>query len=142
MPSGASLIRKSSTVVLTCASLRPRGAPTKKAVHRAHDPTARARRQAKELDRTQDLACAKLERDRAAVIESYAGMLPEALDVLSREERRRLYGMVRLEVAPTPDGLEVSGALGMSDPVRQLRDETGDAGRRRHGEGAVARPSG
>ncbi len=73
----------------------------------------------------QDLACAKLELDRDAVIESYAGMLPDGLDASSGEERRRLYGMVRLEVAPSPDGLEVSGALGTSNPVQQLRDETG-----------------
>jgi flagellar motility protein MotE (MotC chaperone) len=60
----------------------------------------------------------ELERDRDAVIESYAGMLPEALDALSGEERRRLYGMLRLEVAPTPEGLEVAGALSTSGPRR------------------------
>jgi hypothetical protein len=69
-----------------------------------------------------------LERDRDAVIESYAGMFPDALGALSGEERRRPYGMLRLEVAPTPDGPEVSGALGTSDYVRQLRDEAGDPG--------------
>jgi hypothetical protein len=56
----------------------------------------------------------ELERDRDAVIESYAGVLTEALDALSGEERRRLYGMLRLEVAPAPDGLEVTGALSTS----------------------------
>jgi len=83
----------------------------------------------KELDRTRELARAELgrllkrrervedlEQDRDAVIESYAGMLPEALEALSGEERRRLYGMLRLEVAPTPEGLEVSGALSTSGP--------------------------
>jgi hypothetical protein len=74
------------------------------------------------------LACAELERDHDAVIESYAGMFPDALGALSGEERRRPYGMLRLEVAPTPDGPEVSGALGTSDYVRQLRDEAGDPG--------------
>ncbi len=82
-----------------------------------------------ELDLTRELARAKLgrlqgrrerveelERDRDAVIESYAGMLPGALERLSGEERRRLYGMLRLEVAPAPDGLEVSGALSTSVP--------------------------
>jgi len=58
----------------------------------------------------------ELERDRDAIIESYAGMLPDALDALSGEERRRLYGMLRLEVAPMPDGLEVTGALSTSGP--------------------------
>jgi hypothetical protein len=43
-------------------------------------------------------------------------MLPDALDALSGEERRRLYGMIRLEVATTPDGLEVTGALSTSEP--------------------------
>jgi hypothetical protein len=57
-----------------------------------------------------------LERDRDAVIESYAGMLSEALDALSGEERRRLYGMLRLEVMPMLDGLEVTGALSISVP--------------------------
>jgi hypothetical protein len=83
----------------------------------------------KELDRTRELAHAELgrllkrrervdelERDRDAVIESYAGMFPDALDALSGEERRRLYGMLRLEVAPAPDGLEVTGALSTSGP--------------------------
>jgi hypothetical protein len=81
-----------------------------------------------EFDRTRDLACAELERDRDAAIESYAEILPDALDALSGEERRRLYGMLRLEVAPTPDGPEVCGALVTSDYVRQLRDGTGDPG--------------
>jgi hypothetical protein len=60
----------------------------------------------------------ELERNRDAVIESYPGVLPDALDALSGEERRKLYGMLRLEVAPTPDGLEVSGAPGTSEPVQ------------------------
>jgi site-specific DNA recombinase len=85
----------------------------------------------KELESTRELARSELgqlqrrreraddlERDRDAVVESYAGMLPEALDALSGEERRRLYGMLRLEVAPAPDGLEVSGALSTSEPRR------------------------
>ena len=37
------------------------------------------------------------------------------LDALSGEERRRLYGMLKLEVAPTPEGLEIAGALSMSE---------------------------
>jgi flagellar motility protein MotE (MotC chaperone) len=46
----------------------------------------------------------ELERDRDSAMESYAGMLPDALDALSGEERRRLYGMLRLEVAPHAGG--------------------------------------
>jgi hypothetical protein len=48
-------------------------------------------------------------------LRDYAGMLPEALEALSGEERRRLYGMLRLEVAPAPEGLEVRGALSTTD---------------------------
>lgn len=58
----------------------------------------------------------ELERDRDAVIQSYAGMVPGALEALSGEERRRLYGMLRLEVMPRPDGFEVRGALSTSGP--------------------------
>ncbi len=39
-------------------------------------------------------------------------MAPEAPDILSPEERRRLYRMLRLKVIANPDrSLEVSGAL-------------------------------
>ena len=40
---------------------------------------------------------------------------PGALDELSGEERSRLYGMLRLEVAPAPGGFEVSGAFCASE---------------------------
>lgn len=58
----------------------------------------------------------ELERDREAIVESYAGTLPDALEALSGEERRRLYGMLRLEAAPTPEGLELRGALSTPGP--------------------------
>jgi hypothetical protein len=45
-------------------------------------------------------------------------MLPEALDALLGEERRRLYGMLRLGVAPAPNGVEITGALSTSGPRR------------------------
>jgi len=85
----------------------------------------------RELDRTRDLAHAELgkpqrrrgrapvlRRARDAVIESYAGMLLEALDALLGDDRRRLYGMLRLEVAPAPNGVEITGALSTSGPRR------------------------
>jgi len=54
----------------------------------------------------------ELEEDRDALLESLAGMLPEALDDLTGEERCRIYQMLRLEVMPVPQGrYEVSGAL-------------------------------
>jgi site-specific DNA recombinase len=53
-----------------------------------------------------------LERDRDALMESYAGMLPEALERLGPEERHNVYRMLRLEVAAHPDGaLEAWGTL-------------------------------
>jgi hypothetical protein len=40
-----------------------------------------------------------------------AEMVPEALDGLTGEEKNRVYRMLRLEVAPRPEGYDVSGAL-------------------------------
>jgi hypothetical protein len=37
--------------------------------------------------------------------------VPDALDNLSGEERKRVFRMLRLEVAPVSEDLEVSGAL-------------------------------
>ena len=54
----------------------------------------------------------ELERDRDALIEFYAGAVPEALDRLDGEERNRIYRMLRLEITPRPDGgLDVRGIL-------------------------------
>ena len=39
----------------------------------------------------------RLEQDRDALAEFYAGALPEELERLKPEERRRIYGMVRFE---------------------------------------------
>jgi hypothetical protein len=58
----------------------------------------------------------ELQRDRDALLGSYAAMLPGALDELSGEERSRLYGMLRIEVAPAPGSFEVSGAFCASGP--------------------------
>ena len=53
-----------------------------------------------------------LERDKDEILNSYARMAPEALGLLSPEERCRLYRMLRLKVIATSDrSLEVSGAL-------------------------------
>jgi site-specific DNA recombinase len=54
----------------------------------------------------------RLERDRDALVERYAGVVPASLDALPPEERHRLYKMLRLEVVAHPDqSLEVSGAI-------------------------------
>ena len=40
-----------------------------------------------------------------------AEMVPEALDDLTGEEKNRVYRMLCLEVAPRPEGYDVSGVL-------------------------------
>jgi hypothetical protein len=45
------------------------------------------------------------------LLESMAEMVPKALDDLTGEEKNRVYRMLRLEVAPRPEGYDVSGAL-------------------------------
>ena len=53
-----------------------------------------------------------LERDRDALLESYAKMAPEVLDNLTPEERRQVYGMLRLTVEVSADGrMEARGLL-------------------------------
>ena len=53
-----------------------------------------------------------LKQDRDALMEFYAGAMPEELEKLTPEERRRVYGMLRLEVLAQPDGtLEARGIL-------------------------------
>ncbi len=53
-----------------------------------------------------------LERDKGALLESYAQMTPEALDSLTPEERHRVYGILDLRATLKMDGtLEVSGTF-------------------------------
>jgi site-specific DNA recombinase len=53
-----------------------------------------------------------LERDKATLLESYAAMVPKALDNLAPEERRHVYQMLRLRAVVASDGnVEVTGAL-------------------------------
>jgi hypothetical protein len=55
----------------------------------------------------------QLERDKAALLDSYARMPPEALDALTPEERHHVYKMLRLALEVAPDGtIDVSGVLG------------------------------
>ena len=52
----------------------------------------------------------RLEHDRDALLESYAGTMPEAIDALGPEERHQVYRMLGMEVHLTPDGsFELSG---------------------------------
>src|SRR5215204_2777876 len=63
----------------------------------------------------------ELERDRDALLESYAKMTPETLDALTPEERRQVYGMLRLKVEVYADGrMEARGVL--SEDVCKLHE--------------------
>ena len=65
----------------------------------------------------------ELERDRDALLEIYAGAIPEALDRLDGEERNTVYRMLRLEITLQEDGtLDVRGIL--SDRL-QICEENG-----------------
>jgi hypothetical protein len=54
----------------------------------------------------------ELEKDRDSLLESWVGLVPEALEGLTGGERNKVYRMLRLEVTPIPEGFEVTGALG------------------------------
>src|SRR5215218_9207224 len=70
----------------------------------------------------------QMERDRDAVMEHYAGVVPESFDGLLPEERHQVYKMLRLEVLAYPDkSLEVHGAI--------LAGGGEDSGERPGGEG-------
>ena len=65
----------------------------------------------------------ELERDRDALLESYTEITPEALDALTPEERRQVYGMLRLRVEVAADGtMEAHGIL--SENIR-VNDKNG-----------------
>ncbi len=55
----------------------------------------------------------QLERDKDALLQWYAGLVPEALDALSPEGRHHVYKLLRLDVLIYPDETaEVSGIFG------------------------------
>lgn len=68
---------------------------------------------------TQKERLEELERDRGALLESYAAMVPEALQDLTGEERRTLYRMLQLQVVATPEGYEATGVLCSTEPTRR-----------------------
>jgi hypothetical protein len=56
-----------------------------------------------------------LQRDRDALLESYAGIVAKELDELTSEERHRIYRMLRVQVVAHEDEtLEVRGAFSSS----------------------------
>jgi Recombinase zinc beta ribbon domain len=68
-------------------------------------------------------ALEELERDRDALLESYAGMMPDALDSLAPEERCQVYVMLRLKVEILADGR--MGARGVLSDTLQVLYENG-----------------
>ena len=55
----------------------------------------------------------EMERDRDVLLDEYSRMAPEALDTLTPEERRQVYGMLRIRAVIRMDGtLEVSDTFG------------------------------
>ena len=72
---------------------------------------ATAERNLATLDRRRE-QLEQLERDKDTLLESYAGMAPEALDSLAPEERREVYKILKVRVTAYPDAqLEVGGIL-------------------------------
>jgi site-specific DNA recombinase len=53
----------------------------------------------------------QLEKDRDTLLSTMAETVPDDLDGLTREERNKVYRMLRLEVTPTPEGYSITGAL-------------------------------
>ena len=54
----------------------------------------------------------QLERNRDSLLESYSGLMPEAIDTLGSEERHRVYRMIRMK-----SYLEANGSLQLSGDV-------------------------
>ena len=55
----------------------------------------------------------QLQNDADTILKRYAGMVPEALDTLTSEERHRVYKMLRLRVLLNADGsTEITGIFG------------------------------
>jgi Tfp pilus assembly protein PilN len=62
---------------------------------------------------------AELEQD-GVIMEQYAGLIPAELEALAPEERHRVYGLLRLQVAPRQDGgVEMTGVIGAADAICQ-----------------------
>ena len=61
-----------------------------------------------------------LEKDRDALLQSMSEMVPGALENLDGEEKNKLYHMLRLEVTPSEEGYEVSGAFCTSGHLSPL----------------------
>jgi hypothetical protein len=59
----------------------------------------------------------ELERERDALVASWADAVPEDLDRLTSEQRNELYRRLRLEITPREEGYEVLGPFCTSEPL-------------------------
>jgi hypothetical protein len=84
-------------------------------------------------------ALEELERDKDALLKSYARLTPEGLDSLTPEERRQVYTMLRLKVEVGADGsMEACGIL--SEIVRVLYENGDPVGEEGLCENGLASP--
>ncbi len=75
----------------------------------------------------QELESLRRRRDRIAelehdgiIMEQYARLIPAELESLAPVERHRVYGLLRLQVAPRQDGsVEMTGVIGAADGICQ-----------------------
>ena len=66
----------------------------------------------------------QLERDKDALLEHYVDTAPEAIDMATPEDRRRVYEMLRLRLVAQPDGtIEANGEY-VGDPVVRTSETT------------------
>ena len=58
----------------------------------------------------------ELRKERDALLESWAELVPASLETLSGLERNKVYRMVNLLISPVPEGYEVSGSFCTGEP--------------------------
>ena len=76
------------------------------------DETRETAEREREAARARSEVLQRLERDRDALMESYAGMVSETLEDLAPEERHRIYKLLRLGVRFRPNWpLEITGVF-------------------------------
>jgi len=81
----------------------------------SRDPTKERLAISAEISRSRQEHVEQLQSDADTILERYAGMVPEALDALTPEERHRVYKMLRLRVVLNSDGsTEITGVFGES----------------------------
>jgi hypothetical protein len=70
----------------------------------------------------------QLERDRDALLSGYAGAIPERLENLSPEDRRRLYKTLKLRLVANPNGnLQAAGVFVVTSGVSEKESTSSPA---------------